>query len=187
MLRSLFVFTGNGKTKQSSSRCAVEISEIVNRIAPQVINCNFLKQCPACAVIRENCASAFALVLVTVVSWSELDMEFLGLNSSSEHSIDWLLCESQMLSKRTQEETCSSSILEKLTFRVRVTALVLRDIVYLSLITHLLKGKRVSPHTGFMWQLFKYFEQSWLTADWEEQDPDERYSAIIVTLLQYSK
>ncbi|NXN02084.1 ETAA1 protein, partial [Sylvia borin] len=26
---------GNGKTKQSSSRCAVEISEIVNRIAPQ--------------------------------------------------------------------------------------------------------------------------------------------------------
>ena len=34
---SLFVFIGNGKTKQSTRRCAVEISEIVNRIAPQVI------------------------------------------------------------------------------------------------------------------------------------------------------
>lgn len=33
----LFVFIGNGKPKQSTSRCAVEISEIVNRIAPQVI------------------------------------------------------------------------------------------------------------------------------------------------------
>lgn len=33
----LFVFIGNGKNKQSTSRCAVEISEIVNRIAPQVI------------------------------------------------------------------------------------------------------------------------------------------------------
>ncbi|NWV00250.1 ETAA1 protein, partial [Upupa epops] len=31
----LFVFIGNGKTKQASRRCAVEISEIVNRIAPQ--------------------------------------------------------------------------------------------------------------------------------------------------------
>lgn len=35
--RFFFLFIGNGKPKQSTSRCAVEISEIVNRIAPQVI------------------------------------------------------------------------------------------------------------------------------------------------------
>lgn len=33
----IIIFLGKGKTKQLTSRCAVEISEIVNRIAPQVI------------------------------------------------------------------------------------------------------------------------------------------------------
>lgn len=33
----IIIFLGKGKTKQLTGRCAVEISEIVNRIAPQVI------------------------------------------------------------------------------------------------------------------------------------------------------